>query len=410
MAKRQYLEFVSSGIETNSAMEASKKSSMYDLRTGKPFNIPEEDQYGRCRPVTDFEKLNRIGEGTYGIVYRARDTTSGEIVALKKMRMEREKDGIPISGLREISILLSCSHENVVQLKEIVVGKSLESMFLVMEYCEQDLASLIDNMQTPFSESQVKCLIIQLLRGLKYLHANFIVHRDLKVSNLLMTDKGCLKIADFGLARLFGFPLRPMTPKVVTLWYRAPELLLNSPQQTTSIDMWSAGCILGELLAHKPLLPGKSEINQIELVIDLLGTPNDKIWPGFSSLPMIQEFTLKNQPYNNLKHKFPWISAAGLRLLNFLFMYDPSKRASAEECLHSSYFKEPPLPADSNLMPTFPHHRNLSKESSINHPGEDNINRNVPEIPPPPTYSMNFSASKKSSTGLSDYLIQMSKK
>ena len=333
----------------------------------------------------------------------------GEIVALKKMRMEREKDGIPISGLREISILLSCNHENIVQLKEIVVGRSLESMFLVMAYCEQDLASLIDNMQTPFSESQVKCLIIQLLRGLKYLHSNFIVHRDLKVSNLLMTDKGCLKIADFGLARLFGFPLRPMTPKVVTLWYRAPELLLNSPQQTTSIDMWSAGCILGELLAHKPLLPGKSEINQIELVIDLLGTPNDKIWPGFSSLPMIQEFTLKSQPYNNLKHKFPWISAAGLRLLNFLFMYDPTKRASAEECLHSSYFKEPPLPADSKLMPTFPHHRNLSKDSISKHI-EDNTSRIAPEIPPPPAYSRNFNASQSSNTGLSDYLLQMSRK
>ena len=336
---------------------------------------------------------------------------SGEIVALKKMRMEREKDGIPISGLREISILLSCSHENVVPLKEIVVGKSLESMFLVMEYCEQDLASLIDNMQTPFSESQVKCIFTQLLKGLKYLHANFIVHRDLKVSNLLMTDKGCLKIADFGLARLFGFPLKPMTPKVVTLWYRAPELLLNSPQQTTSIDMWSAGCIFGELLAHKPLLPGKSEINEIELIIDLLGTPNDKIWPGFSELPMVQEFTLKSQPYNNLKHKFPWISSAGLRLLNFLFMYDPTKRASAEECLQSSYFKEPPLPADPKLMPTFPHHRNITKQSSSNKPCDsENSNRLAPDVPPPPSYSLNFDSSSNSATGLSDYLMQISKK
>ena len=130
-----------------------------------------------------------------------------------------------------------------------------------------------------------------------------------------------------------------MTPKVVTLWYRAPELLLNARTQTTAIDMWSSGCILGELLAHKPLLPGKSEINQLELVIglyppaclvlvitltshlsDLLGTPNDSIWPEFSSLPALQEFSLKQQPYNNLKHKFPWLSAAGLRLLNFLLM------------------------------------------------------------------------------------------
>lgn len=160
----------------------------------------------------------------------------------------------------------------------------------------------------------------QVFRGLRYLHSTFIVHRDLKVSNLLMTDKGCVKIADFGLARYYGLPLKPMTPKVVTLWYRSPELLLNSRTQTTALDMWSGGCILGELLAHKPLLPGKSEINQLELIINLLGTPNDSIWPEFSSLPALQEFSLKQQPYNNLKHKFPWLSAAGLRLLNFLFM------------------------------------------------------------------------------------------
>jgi len=337
---------------------------MFDLRTGKPIEIPEKDQFGRCRFVTEFEKMNRIGEGTYGIVYRARDTKTGEIVALKKMRMEREKDGIPVSALREITILLDCNHENIVPMKEIAVGRSLESMFLVMEYCEQDLASLLDNMQTPFTESQVKCIMKQVFRGLRYLHSTYIVHRDLKVSNLLMTDKGCVKIADFGLARYYGLPLKPMTPKVVTLWYRSPELLLNSRTQTTALDMWSGGCILGELLAHKPLLPGKSEINQLELIINLLGTPNDSIWPEFSSLPALQEFSLKQQPYNNLKHKFPWLSAAGLRLLNFLFMYDPTKRATADECLQSSYFKEAPLPCEPKLMPTFPRFRDLNGPSS----------------------------------------------
>lgn len=153
-----------------------------------------------------------------------------------------------------------------------------------------------------------------------------------------------------------------MTPHVVTLWYRSPELLLQAPTQTTSVDMWAAGCILGELLGHKPLLPGRSEIQQLELIVDLLGkktvdclfytlklmmsflgTPSDAIWPGFSNLPALQNYSLKQQPYNNLKQKFPWLSAAGLRLLNFLFMYDPRKRATAEECLQSSYFKEPPL-------------------------------------------------------------------
>ncbi|CAG9581490.1 unnamed protein product [Danaus chrysippus] len=336
----------------------ARKGVLISFRTGKTMEIPEKDILGRCRFVGEFEKLNRIGEGTYGIVYRAKDKLNGNIVALKKVRMDVEKDGLPLSGLREIQVLMACRHENIVQLKEVLVGRSLESIFLSMEYCEQDLASLLDNMTSPFTESQVKCLMLQVLKGLKYLHSNFIVHRDLKVSNLLLTDKGCVKIADFGLARWLG-ATRSATPRVVTLWYRAPELLLQSPKQTPALDMWAAGCILGELLANKPLLPGRTEIEQLELIVDLLGTPSDAIWPEFSALPALQNFTLKQQPYNNLKQKFPWLSAAGLRLLNFLFMYDPNKRATAEECLQSSYFKEQPLPCDPKLMPTFPQHRNM---------------------------------------------------
>ncbi|XP_074406805.1 cyclin-dependent kinase 10 isoform X1 [Zonotrichia albicollis] len=361
------------------------------LRGDGFFEVPAADRLGRCRSVKEFEKLNRIGEGTYGIVYRARDTLTNETVALKKVRMDNEKDGMPISSLREITLLLQLQHPNIVELKDVVVGNHLESIFLVMGYCEQDLASLLENMQTPFSEAQVKCIILQVLRGLQYLHENYIIHRDLKVSNLLMTDKGCVKIADFGLARTYGMPPKPMTPKVVTLWYRAPELLLGMTTQTTSIDMWAAGCILAELLAHKPLLPGTSEIHQIDLIVQLLGTPNENIWPvrapcpfspcpfslelpwplltpcslqGFSKLPLATQYTLRKQPYNNLKHRFPWLSEAGLRLLNFLFMYDPKKRATAKDCLESSYFKEKPLPCEPELMPTFPHHRNKRAAST----------------------------------------------
>uniref|UniRef100_H2SBU8 Cyclin dependent kinase 10 n=1 Tax=Takifugu rubripes TaxID=31033 RepID=H2SBU8_TAKRU len=322
------------------------------IKNNRTFTVLEAAE------VSENLKLNRIGEGTYGIV-SSPDTKSDEIVALKKVRMDKEKDGIPISSLREINLLLRLRHPNIVELKEVVVGSQLESLFLVMSYCEQDLASLLENMQTPFSEAPgVKCIILQLLRGLEYLHHNFIIHRDLKVSNLLMTDKGRVKIADFGLARMYGIPQQPMTPRVVTLWYRAPELLLGTKSQTTALDMWAVGCILAELLAHKPLLPGTSEIQQVDLIVQLLGTPNENIWPGFSKLPLIGQYSLRKQPYNNLKNKFIWLSEAGHRLLNLLFMYNPQRRATAKDCLESSYFKEKPLPCEPELMPTFPHHRN----------------------------------------------------
>ncbi|CAF2558857.1 unnamed protein product [Rotaria sp. Silwood2] len=302
------------------------KTTIYSMLTDQPITIPDSCLFGTCRPVSEFEKLNCIGKGTYGVVYRGRDKISQEIVALKKVRMENEQWGLPISSMREINLLLNLRHENIVELREIAVGKSLRSIFLVMTYCEQDLASLLDHMSQPFTEAQVKCIALQLFRGLNYVHKRFIVHRDIKVSNLLLTDCGCLKIADFGLARQFTLPNGTMTPMVVTLWYRAPELLFGSKYQTTAIDIWSAGCVLGELLCHRPLLPGRSEIQQIDLIIDMFGTPTEKIWPGLNDLPSLKNFTLRQQPYNNVKQTFPWLSNAGLRLINFMFMYDPSKR------------------------------------------------------------------------------------
>lgn len=317
-----------------------------------------------CRSVNCFVKLNCIGEGTYGTVYRARDKETGQIRALKKLRMKKEKGGFPLTSIREIKILKSINHPNIVNLLEIVVGRKPHSIFLVFEYCEHDLAGLLDRIARSFTEAEIKTIMLQLLQGTEYLHSNFIIHRDLKLSNLLMNNKGVLKMADFGLARLFSNPLKQYTPKVVTLWYRCPELLLGAKSYHTACDMWAVGCIFGELLKHRPLLPGKTELNQLELIFKLLGTPNEKIWPGFSKLSKAD--TIRAFPvyiYNNLSQQFPQLSANGIDLLSRMLTFDPSKRITAAKALDHPYFSEPPLPA--SMMPTFP---SLHDEPEFNQP------------------------------------------
>lgn len=314
-----------------------------------------------CRSVDEFERLNRIDEGTYGVVYRARDKKTGEIVALKKVKMEKEKEGFPLTSLREINILLSLHHPSIVDVKEVVVGSSLDSIFMVMEYMEHDLKGLMETMKQPFSQSEVKCLMLQLLEGSKYLHDNWVLHRDLKTSNLLLNNRGDLKICDFGLARQYGSPLKPYTHLVVTLWYRAPELLLGAKQYSTAIDMWSLGCIMAELLSKEPLFNGKTEFDQLDKIFRILGTPNETIWPGFSKLPGVKVNFVKHQ-YNLLRKKFPAtsftgspvLSDSGFDLLNKLLTYDPEKRITAEAALNHEWFREVPLPKSKEFMPTFP--------------------------------------------------------
>uniref|UniRef100_A0A914DIL1 Protein kinase domain-containing protein n=1 Tax=Acrobeloides nanus TaxID=290746 RepID=A0A914DIL1_9BILA len=308
----------------------------------------DEIGYGACRSVDEFEKVKRLGEGTYGVVYEGIDKKSKERVALKKIRVEKEIDPLSLATFREIHTLMKAKHRNIVKLKEMAVGRSIGKIYLVMEFCQQDLGNLMDHMKLPFTEPQIKCLVLQLFEGLKYLHERFIIHRDLKVSNLLLTDEGILKIADFGLTRGFGEPAMKMTPRVVTLWYRPPELLFGDERQTPALDMWAAGCILGELIKHEPLLPGKDEIHQIRLIVNLLGTPNKTIWPDMKEL----EFELKEQSFNRLRSVFPNLSEECLALLKRLLAYDPKRRISAVECMNHEYFSKPPHACEPSLMPS----------------------------------------------------------
>eukprot|EP00794_Sanderia_malayensis_P020567 gene20567-22590_t len=216
----------------------------------------------------------------------------------------------------------------------------------------------METMTQPFLVGEVKTLMMQLLRGIQHMHDNWILHRDIKASNLLLSHKGILKIGDFGLAREYGSPLKHYTTIVVTLWYRAPELLLGGKEYATAIDMWSVGCVFAELLTMKPLFPGRSESDMINRIFKELGTPNDKIWPGppaYSGYPLVKKMNFANHPYNVLRQKFGTsLTDKGFNLLNRLLTYDPDKRITAEASLEHEYFKESPMPVDPSMFPTWP--------------------------------------------------------
>jgi len=305
--------------------------------------------------VSNYEILNKIDEGAYGIVSRARDKATGRIVALKRLKMEKEKEGFPITSLREIHTLLLSNHENIVNVLEIVVGNSVDDIYIVMEFIEHDLKGLLQSMKHPFTAAEIKTIMFQLLSALHHLHSNWIIHRDLKTSNLLFTNTGYLKLGDFGLARLFGSPLGRMTQLVVTLWYRAPELLLGEKNYSTAIDMWSAGCIFAELILRQPLFSAKSEIEMVKQIFELLGTPNETIWPGFNQLPNNQFMKFEKFSYK-LNSRFPigTVTKQTLNLLNSMLCYDPKNRITAEMALKHEYFKESPPPKDPSMFPTWP--------------------------------------------------------
>ncbi|XP_065617392.1 probable serine/threonine-protein kinase At1g54610, partial [Quercus suber] len=237
------------------------------------------------RRADTFEKLDKIGQGTYSNVYKARDNLTGKIVALKKVRFDNlEPESVKFMA-REILILRRLDHPNVVKLEGLVTSRMSCSLYLVFEYMEHDLAGLAASPGITFTEPQVKCYMNQLLSGLEHCHNRHVLHRDIKGSNLLLDNEGVLKIADFGLASFFDpNHKQPMTSRVVTLWYRPPELLLGATDYGVGVDLWSAGCILAELLAGKPIMPGRTEVEQLHKIFKLCGSPSEEYWKK-SKLP-----------------------------------------------------------------------------------------------------------------------------
>jgi len=291
------------------------------------------------RIMDRYSKLEKIGEGTYGVVYKARDRVSQEVFALKKIRLDAEDEGVPSTAIREISLLKELQHQNIVRLKDVV--HSEKKLHLVFEFLEHDLKKHMDQQQATggLTVMQVKSFLYQMLRGIAFCHSHRVLHRDLKPQNLLIDRDRNLKLADFGLARAFGIPVRTYTHEVVTLWYRAPEILLGSKHYATPVDIWSVGCIFAEMVNGRPLFPGDSEIDELFRVFRNLGTPNEEVWPGVSNLPDFKA-TFPQWRARPISECCPSLQADGLDLLSKMLQYEPSKRISAKAALSHPYFED----------------------------------------------------------------------
>ncbi|OIV90828.1 hypothetical protein TanjilG_15561 [Lupinus angustifolius] len=306
------------------------------------------------RKADTFEKIDKIGQGTYSNVYKAKDMLTGKIVALKKVRFDNlEPESVKFMA-REILILRRLDHPNVIKLEGLVTSRMSMSLYLVFDYMVHDLAGLSASPEIKFSEPQVKYYMHQLLSGLEHCHKRHVLHRDIKGSNLLINEEGILKVADFGLASFFDPNRRhPMTNRVVTLWYRPPELLLGATEYGVGVDLWSAGCILGELLAGKPIMPGRTEVEQLHKIYKLCGSPSDEYWKK-SKLPNATLFKPR-EPYKRyIRETFKKIPPSALSLIDTLLAIDPAERLSASDALGSEFFTTEPYACDPSDLPKYP--------------------------------------------------------
>ncbi|XVE60698.1 hypothetical protein DITRI_Ditri05aG0148800 [Diplodiscus trichospermus] len=311
------------------------------------------------RRVESFEKLEKIGQGTYSSVYKARDLETGKLVAMKKVRfVNMDPESVRFMA-REIIILRKLDHPNVMKLEALVASRMSCSLYLVFEYMEHDLAGLAATPGIKFTEPQIKCYMQQLFRGLEHCHSRHTLHRDIKGSNLLIDNNGVLKIADFGLATFFQADQKqPLTSRVVTLWYRAPELLLGATEYGVAIDLWSCGCILAELFAGKPIMPGRTEVEQMHKIFKLCGSPSEEYWQK-TKLPLATSFK-PQQPYKRcVTDTFRNFPHSALSLVDKLLAIEPEDRGSVASALRSEFFRTEPLPCDPSNLPNYPPSKEL---------------------------------------------------
>jgi len=289
--------------------------------------------------MDDYIRIEKLGEGTYGVVYKAKNRKTGKFVAMKKIRLENEEEGVPSTAIREISLLKELQHPNIVFLEDVLMQEN--KLFLVFEYLSMDLKKYIDKFPSEqyIEKNLVKSYCYQLFQGILFCHQRRVLHRDLKPQNLLINEQGVIKLADFGLARAFGIPVRVYTHEVVTLWYRAPEVLLGSSRYSCPVDIWSLGCIFAEMVTKRPLFHGDSEIDQLFRIFRTLTTPTEDTWPGVTQL---QDYKANFPRWkeNNIADSVKQMDPLGLDLLKKTLVYDHTDRISAKAALSHPYFDD----------------------------------------------------------------------
>ncbi|XP_019855767.1 PREDICTED: cyclin-dependent kinase 18-like [Amphimedon queenslandica] len=333
----------------------AKAKSSFDLTVsppvsptdGKPIFMPFANRMQRRASLSEigfgklqtYEKLEKLGEGTYATVYKGKSNITGKLVALKEIRLEHE-EGAPCTAIREVSLLKDLKHANIVFLHDII--HTARSLTLIFEYVEQDLKQYLDQCSGMMAMPNVKLFLFQLMRGLQYCHSRKILHRDLKPQNLLISEQGDLKLADFGLARAKSVPTKTYSNEVVTLWYRPPDVLLGSIDYADSIDMWGVGCIFYEMIVGRPMFPGANVEEELVLIWKSLGTPNEKTWPGITkNKEFISHSFLRYDP-QPLGLIVPRLDKEGINLMSKLLSYESQERLLARDGMKHNYFSSLP--------------------------------------------------------------------
>lgn len=297
------------------------------------------DSKTQCVSHSKYERLEKLGEGAYGVVYKGRHRETGEVVAMKRIRYEGPDDGLPATAMREITLLQKIQSNYVVHLNEVIHED--HRLCLIFEFLSQDLKMYMDSIGSEGMHPKIFLSFAeQMMRGLAEVHAHSVLHRDLKPQNLLIDSRGSLKLADFGLARGFKAPIHRFTHEIVTLWYRAPCILMGSDAYSTGVDIWAAACIIAEMSNLAPLFAGESEIDQLLKIFRNLGTPSEDTWKGVSRFvdynPCFPQWRAKP-----LQQALPKMSSAGVDLISRMLCYPPTQRLTAKQALAHEFFAKP---------------------------------------------------------------------